>query len=745
MKKKILLLFTILFLLFLGGVCITLYMVFQTMANLDSLITLHKVEIIRQDLVINVQTVQSNLYTSGSMFGKELDVIVDNVIKLSKAAKRCGSCHHEPPVEEDIEKLIAMSDQYREALSYFITSTADPGRIERLQSFAADIGDAIIELSQEMALTANDNLRRKTEDASLRVNKSKNILAFTIIASFFLSLATAVYLIKSITRPVSELIQATRRIKTGELGYVSTYEGQDEFRELINSFNDMSATLKASNEELLGFMARNQTILQTSIDGFALLDKEGAIIDMNPSLSEITGYSEDELFTMSLSDIEVFASGIDSDSLLENIKKSGSLVFETNLCRKDGALITVEISGTFTLMEESDNYFCFIRNITDRKKMEAEFQKIQKLESLGVLAGGIAHDFNNLLTAMLGNIDMAMKKIDPNETAYRNLENARKASDRAQNLTQQLLTFSRGGAPVKQPVAVARLIEESTRFTLSGSNVKCVYILPENLWLIEADKGQISQVIQNITLNAVQAMPEGGTITVGAENVVVTDDDPLPLKKGKYLRMTFVDEGIGIPAKYITRIFDPYYTTKQSGNGLGLAICHSITNKHNGHLVVESEPGIGSTFTIYLPAQGIASLPDENPAELSAATGSGRVLVMDDEEYIREVASEMLAGLGYEPDLTTNGRETIDLYKRAMEGRRPYQAVIMDLTIPGGMGGKEAIRELLRIDPDVKAIVSSGYSYDPIMAEHKKYGFSGVVTKPYDVDQLSKVLRDILK
>jgi len=745
MKKKILLLFMTLFLLFLGGVCITLYMVFQTTSSLNSLITLHKVEIIRQNLVINVQTVQNNLYTTGTLFGKELDVIADNVIKFSGTAKGCTGCHHEPHVEEELQELIAMSGQYREALSYFITSTADVQRIERLQAVAADIGDSIIAKAQEMALMANESLRQKTVDASVKVSKSKSILVLTIIASFVLSLTIAVYLIKSITLPISELIQATRKIRAGELGYVSSFQGRDEFKELLGSFNDMSITLKESNEAILAQMALNQTILQTSIDGFMLLDGNGAIIGINPALSEMTGYSEDELGRMSLMDLKNPDSSMGGENLLDEIRQSGSMIFEMEQMRKSGSLVATEIGVTFVEKEGEGRFFCFVRNISERKRMEAEFLKVQKLESLGVLAGGIAHDFNNLLTAMVGNIDLARRKINPTEKIYQYLENARKASDRAQNLTQQLLTFSRGGAPVKQVIRINELVKDACGFTLSGSKVKCELNLPDNLWLVEADKGQISQVVQNITLNASQAMPEGGRITVSAQNIMVDEQSPLPVSKGRYVKLTLVDDGIGIPAKYLAKIFDPYFSTKHSGNGLGLTICHSIINKHNGHLGVESTLGKGTTFTIYLPSAGVSGNQEDDLPEDAQEKGSGTVLIMDDEDYVREIASALLAELGYDSDFAVDGQQAIDLYRKAMQAGKPYIAVIMDLTIPGGMGGKDAIRELVAMDPTVKAIVSSGYSYDPIMAEHKKYGFSGVVTKPYDIAQLGKTFKDMLK
>jgi len=745
MKKKILLLFLTLFLLFLAGVFITLRVVYLSAANFDSLLALHKVEIIRQELIINVQTVQANLFTTGTLFGKEMDDIVDNVLKLRVAAQNCGSCHHRPLVAKDINELQDMTNQYSEALSYFITSTADQQRVERLQAIAADIGDTIISKAQQMAFTANENLRKRSLEAAEKVNRTKKILALTILFAFFLSLIIAVYLIRNITKPIFELIQATRRIRAGELGYISKYRGHDEFRELIGSFNDMSSSLKKNNEEILAHLVRNQTILQASTDGFVLFDATGRIFDSNPALCRMVGYSKEELLTKKITDIEVFEAEFDKDDIWKRIKSAGSMIIQMEQKAKNGIMTTVEISVTYTEIEGLGNYFCFVRDISERKKIEQELLKIQKLESIGVLAGGVAHDFNNLLTGIVGYIDLAMMQLDPNEKIYSRLTNAKKASLRAQNLTKQLLTFSRGGEPIKESVAVAGLIEESTCFVLSGSNVKCVYESADGLFTIEADKGQISQVLQNITINAKQAMPEGGTLTIKAENIIVADNDPLPLRQGRYVKITLIDQGPGIEEKNLAKIFDPYFTTKATGNGLGLAICHSIILKHHGHLVVESTVGVGSSFTIYLPALVREDKEEDFSPEIHFMTGGGnRVLVMDDEEHIREVLDAMLSYLGYESGFASDGAEAVEMYEKAIRAGTPYCAVIMDLTIPGGMGGKEAITKLLEIDPSVKAIVSSGYSNDPVMAEYRQYGFSGVVSKPFDTEQLSRILYEML-
>ncbi|AFM27468.1 hybrid sensor histidine kinase/response regulator [Desulfomonile tiedjei] len=383
------------------------------------------------------------------------------------------------------------------------------------------------------------------------------------------------------------------------------------------------------------------------------------------------------------------------------------------------------------------------KDISEKKRNEEEIIKAQKIDSLGILAGGIAHDFNNLLTGILGNITLAQKLIDPDHTSHKRLDYAAKASVRAQDLTRQLLTFSRGGAPIKKPTCVPELLQESVGFALRGSNVDCEFYLPLDVWSVEVDEGQINQVVNNIVINAVQAMPDGGTMQVRAMNTVVSDGQGLPLKSGKYVKISIVDEGTGIPEEHIDKIFDPYFTTKKRGSGLGLATCYSVIKKHDGYINVKSEVGAGTTFDLYLPVSGRVSETNSED-EKSVKNTKGKILIMDDEELIRDLAIQILMVAGYEVVPAKDGTEAIAIFENALRSGQPFAAVIMDLTIPGGMGGKETIRRLLRIDPQVKAIVSSGYSNDPVMAEFAFYGFKGVLEKPYNAEELSKALNAVL-
>jgi two-component system cell cycle sensor histidine kinase/response regulator CckA len=372
----------------------------------------------------------------------------------------------------------------------------------------------------------------------------------------------------------------------------------------------------------------------------------------------------------------------------------------------------------------------------------------QKMESVGILAGGIAHDFNNLLTITLGNISLAKMITDPKDEIFKMLSEAENASLRAKDLTQQLLTFSRGGEPVKKTISIAKLIKESVIFARRGSNVTCEFEIPDDLWCVDADEGQITQVISNIVINADQAMPEGGTIRVRCENVIIPDKTTKAAIPGSRnsVKISITDQGTGIPEEHIGQIFDPFFTTKEKGSGLGLATAYSIINKHSGHIAVESKVGTGSTFHIFLPSAEI-NVPKENVVDMfeePPASCGERILVMDDDKNIRELLSEILTHYGYITEFASDGAQAIELYRNAKDSKDPFDAVIMDLTIAGGIGGKETIKELIKLDPDVKAIVSSGYSNDPIMANCGEYGFCGIISKPFTIDDLIKTLQDVL-
>jgi two-component system, cell cycle sensor histidine kinase and response regulator CckA len=383
------------------------------------------------------------------------------------------------------------------------------------------------------------------------------------------------------------------------------------------------------------------------------------------------------------------------------------------------------------------------RDISEKKRMEEEILKAQKLESLGVLAGGIAHDFNNLLMAIGGNIALGQSHSKLTRESAARFEAAMKATNRAQDLTRQLLTFSKGGAPVKSTASLSQLLTDCMSFVLRGSSVRCHYSVPEDLWPVDMDEGQISQVINNLAINALEAMPRGGAVLVRAQNVHIGKEQKLSLKEGRYVRVSIADRGEGITREHISKIFDPYFTTKEKGSGLGLASSYSIIKKHDGLLTLRSKVGVGTTFYFFLPAASIAP-PQQEQSVSEPFRGQGRILIMDDEEMIRESAGKLVRGLGYEVVLAKEGSEAVLLYRTALREGKRFHAVILDLTVPGGMGGRQALLQLKEIDPGVRAIVSSGYSNDPVMSDHSRWGFSAVLPKPYNVHQLGQALARVV-
>ncbi len=518
-------------------------------------------------------------------------------------------------------------------------------------------------------------------------------------------------------------------------------------------------TQRKKTEEVLAAEKERLAVTLRSIgDGVITTDTEGKIVLLNKVAEALTGWTQEEALGKPLD--EVFHIVYEKtrercENIVEKVLKTNGIVglaSHTALITREGMERIISSSGAPIRGKDGKiiGVVLVFRDITERRKLEGELLKAQKLESIGVLAGGIAHDFNNILTAILLNISLAKMETKPESDLFRRLIEAEKASLRAKDLTQQLLTFSKGGAPIKKTASIVELIKDSANFALRGSNVRCEFSITEDLWPVEVDEGQMSQVIHNLVLNAQQAMPGGGMIQVQAENKIIDSErgKDLPLPVGRYIKLSITDEGIGIPEEHLPKIFDPYFTTKPKGSGLGLATTYSIIKKHAGYIEVESKVGVGTTFYIYLPASKKEILTQEDRIKQDPKdqikVSKGRVLIMDDEEMIREAVCQMLNEMGYEVEAARDGVEVIELYRRAKESNRPFQVVILDLTIPGGMGGKETMKRLTDLDPGIKVIVSSGYSNDPVMSEYQHYGFRGVITKPYQIEELNKTLQDII-
>ena len=483
-----------------------------------------------------------------------------------------------------------------------------------------------------------------------------------------------------------------------------------------------------------------RTLCDAAPIGIFMSDSEGNANYFNPRWEEITGIAASEGMGKG------WVKGIHPDDLDEIGKimlvattKGRILPHEHRQLTPQGNTIWVRVlaSPIYGSDGSVSSIVGTLEDITDFQQARQDMLKAVKLESLGVLAGGIAHDFNNILTAVFGNISLARIQLDDSEAVSTRLEDAEHAIVRATDLTKQLLTFARGGEPIKKIIKVNDLLQDSVRFVLHGSNVNCEFNLCDDIWPVEADEGQLGQVIHNLILNAVQAMPQGGTVTICSENVNSL------IKEDRFVEITVADTGMGIPENILQKIFDPYFSTKTQGNGLGLATCYSIVKKHGGKIRVASTVGGGTTFVISLPASEhdySSSIKYQN----NILHGSGRVLVMDDNEDVRTIAQGILEELGYTVEFAEHGAETLDIYTKRKEQGTPFLAVILDLTIPAGMGGKETIENLVKIDPAVKAVVSSGYSNDPVMANYLEYGFRAVLSKPYRPQEMSKVMRDLI-
>lgn len=513
----------------------------------------------------------------------------------------------------------------------------------------------------------------------------------------------------------------------------------------ITSRKQAEAALVAEKEQLA-------VTLRSIGDGVITADTNGNVVLLNRVAETLTGWQQADAAGRPLPEVFRIIDEHTRETRPNPVSKvlaSGRIITLANhtlLIAKDGSERSIAdsaapIFGNTSLLLGAVLVF---RDVTDQKVREAELVKMEKLESVGLLAGGIAHDFNNILAAILGSVNVAGHLVPPDHEAHPLLLQAQKAALRAKELTQQLLTFAKGGEPVKVTAAIAEVIRDSANFILHGTNIAFCDQLSPDLWLVSIDKGQISQVIQNITLNARQAMPSGGTITVGGRNLATPPPHILLPAPGKYIEITIRDTGPGIPEPIRKRIFDPYFSTKSEGSGLGLAITHAIIEKHGGSISVESTVGCGTLFTIYLPAPKAEAPPLPPPAAETLRAGKGKLLLMDDDPMVQQVTQSMLAFLGYEVEAAADGQEAFALYRQALATPHPYGAVIMDLTIPGGMGGREAAVAILALDPLAKLIVASGYSSDPVMANFAEFGFQAALCKPFQLAELSAILQRLL-
>ncbi len=544
------------------------------------------------------------------------------------------------------------------------------------------------------------------------------------------------------------------------IGQSRVFESQHQRKDgLVYPVEVRSSAIELNGEKLiLGFVQdiskRKQAeeqlkIIQFGIDHAQIAvfqtNDDGQIRYANERACQSLGYTAEELTSLTVPDIDPALDVGGWRKHRERTRDQDLLTVETRHRRKDGTEFPVEVTINRMLFDDRKLTFSFVRDISDRKRAQAEreqldahLQKVQKLESLGALAGGIAHDFNNLLSGVYGFIDLAMEASTEEEVRAL-LQRSSDTVDRARGLTHQLLTFSKGGSPIKKIQRLFPFVEETARFALSGSSISLRVETPDGPLPCNYDSTQIAQVIDNIVINAKEAMPRGGDLRISATARSFEPGAHPALGPGNYVLLAFEDTGVGMPEELLPRIFDPFFTTKQMGSGLGMATCYSIVKRHEGHIEVTSIPGKGTTVFIYLPASDKSaaeplSLPVEN------VVSRGRILVMDDEEVVRDITSAMCRSLGHEVFCTADGDEAVRVFEEETAAGRPFDAVVLDLTVPGGAGGQEALGSIRRFAPDVPVFVSSGYAEDPVMANPTAYGFTGSIRKPFKKSDLARLL-----
>ncbi len=535
---------------------------------------------------------------------------------------------------------------------------------------------------------------------------------------------------------------------TEPFGYIIKPFRQEELQSNIEMAlykSRMENKLKEQNEWF-------STTLNSIGDAVIATDNKGCVIFMNPMAEALTGSATNEVHGLDVSEVfQIFDA--ETKAPLENPIKAllsqglsnSSMVGDTLLLSRQGKRTPIDDSAALIKDNKGNinGVVLVFRDISSRKLIEEELAKTRKLKSLGTLAGGIAHDFNNSLQGIIGNLDLARMILDDKEKISEVLDKCWESAEKARRLTKQLITFAEGGKPIKRETDTGAFVRDTVNFALSGSGVKAEFESADGIWSVNVDRGQLRSVLYNIATNAGQAMDGAGIISIGIENNYIFDTNKFPLTEGNYVKISIKDNGDGIPNKIIERIFDPYFSTKKGHSGMGLATAHSIVKNHGGLITVDSELDIGTTFSIYLPATGKTVQTTQVKRQVPVH-GEGAILLMDDEALVLETVSDLLIQIGYDVDAAMNGEHAVSLFQQKKARGEDYVAVILDLTIAGGMGGKETMKELLKIDPQVKAVVFSGYSNDPVMAEYEKYGFKGYSVKPFDLTEFSRMLHNVI-
>ncbi|MBC8395001.1 MAG: response regulator [Deltaproteobacteria bacterium] len=712
-------------------------------------------------------------------------------------------------IAHEERKAIAVVSKMLTGYTILVKSVQSDGRkgkrsdVARKAFLVLKTGNDITQLIEQIVKDSEKRMTMTIQLAHTEISRRLLVIVLGFVGVLVLSLLLAIFLARSITRPVADLRKGAEEFGLGKMATKIPTFGKDELSLLANTFNTIDeqlqtsfSTLQRSEEELrkhrdhleelveertkeisktneqlrleIAERARTEEALRESEERYRSLyssmnegvclheiiyDRSGIavdyqITDVNSSYESIMGFSRQEAIGSKASELYGTGEAPFLSAYAKVVETGEPANFETFWSPLEKHLrISVFSPG-------KDKFAAVFSDITKHHQLQAQLQQVQKLESIGILAGGLAHDFNNLLAIIAGNIDLAKYDLKPEAHVYQYLEEAGNASLRAKELTKQLITFSKGGTPFKAVGLIGGLVEDTTNLTIEQSNVTCDLSIAGDLWPVEFDESQMKHALKNLIDNAVEAMPDGGSIHVMTENFEIDSkakQTALPFSEGKYVKISIQDQGVGIPQENISTIFDPYFSTKemgvQKGMGLGLSIAYSIIKKHAGYITVESEVDAGTLVNVYLPIHvKIISERElrEPPKPEKPEVRTGKILVMDDEEMIRKLSGQLLSRLGYESEVAQDGIEAVELYEKAKNAGNVFDVVILDLSVKIGMGGKDAVKKLIEGDPEVKAIVSSGYSDDPVMSNFGDYGFTGALAKPYEMKDLDDIIKKVM-
>jgi signal transduction histidine kinase len=647
MRRKIISSLLLLFVMFTLGAGITMLYLYKTTSNLQSIINLHRVEIIRQDLVIRAQTVQSHLYSFGTSFGQELDVIVENVIDLDKSSRKCLQCHHNREISQKLEGMVSLVEQYQDALSYLITTSANTERIERLRMVAIGIGTTLLNNVQEMALIAGEKLNEKTFNSLQEINNSKIILIITLVLSFFIAIAISVVMTRQITDPIYALVNATRRIKSGDLGYTAQYKGTGEFRELIDSFNDMSVSLNESNRKVMRHLNNLSNLYSITLSFHSIADEKEIYREIAYGVAELVdaeqcglmllegdvfahkspavGLTEKEIHRLKIprdtflmgyympsnrrailvnEDIDATpSSDIDRTLGVRNlmlvwIRQKGKMIGAIRVANKrtgpfneeDAHPLGILANNISVALENAELYSDLKKQMQELKSAQEQLVQAAKLVAIGELASNVAHEINNPLTTVLGYAELMREERDLGGI-MKDVDVIEKETLRAREIVRQLLEFSRKRSLNVREVDINRIMEEVINLTnIRRERNMDVHVNLGEIPLIQGDENQLKQVFINIINNALFAMNGKGNINITTGT------------NGDRVSAEISDTGSGIAREHLPRIFEPFFSTKkEKGTGIGLSVSYKIIQSHNGHIDVQSEQGAGSTFRVVLP------------------------------------------------------------------------------------------------------------------------------------------------